>query len=323
MNNVTYFKCYVTLSKIKGHTFVRKTLNRTRQNKSRIPQGHCSTLTMKKFNPVIKVKEIATKHSIRLGEKTIAKTTEAGNFLTNIADVFIFITRVIKETFSRNFEFKEFLRQCFQIGYKTLPLISVTGIIIGLVLTIQSRPALLSFGAVGMLPGMVAVSLIREMGPVITALICAGKIGSGMGAELGSMKVSEQIDAMEVSSTNPVKFLIVTRVLAATLMIPLLVLYADALGIIGCWAGANIKGDVSLVLFFTQAFSHIDFIDFLPALIKTFFFGAVIGFVGCYKGYMAGRGTESVGTAANSAVVLSSLLVIIIDLIAVQITDML
>jgi len=278
---------------------------------------------MKKFNPVIKVKEIATKHSVRLVEKTIAKTTEAGNFLTNIADVFIFITRVIKETFSRNFEFKEFARQCFQIGYKTLPLISVTGIIIGLVLTIQSRPALLSFGAVGMLPGMVAVSLIREMGPVITALICAGKIGSGMGAELGSMKVSEQIDAMEVSSTNPVKFLIVTRVLAATLMIPLLVLYADALGIIGSWVGANIKGEVSLVLFFSQAFSHIEFIDFLPALVKTFFFGAVIGFVGCYKGYMAGRGTESVGIAANSAVVLSSLLVIIIDLIAVQITDML
>ena len=278
---------------------------------------------MKKFNPVIKVKNIATEQSIRLVEKTIAKTAEADNFLTNIADVFLFITRIIKETFSRNFEFREFLRQCFQIGYKTLPLISVTGIIMGLVLTIQSRPALLSFGAVSLLPGMVAVSLIREMGPVITALICAGKIGSGMGAELGSMKVTEQIDAMEVSSTNPIKFLVVTRVLAATLMIPLLVLYADALGILGSWAGANIKGDVTFVLFFSQAFSHIEFIDFLPALIKTFFFGAVIGFVGCYKGYTAGRGTESVGIAANSAVVLSSLLVIIVDLIAVQITDML
>jgi phospholipid/cholesterol/gamma-HCH transport system permease protein len=278
---------------------------------------------MKKFNPVIKVKKIATEQSIKLVEKTIARTAKAGNFLTNFADAFLFITRVIKETFSRNFEFEEFLRQCFQIGYKTLPLISVTGIIMGLVLTIQARPALLSFGAVSLLPGMVAVSLIREMGPVITALICAGKIGSGMGAELGSMKVSEQIDAMEVSSTNPIKFLVVTRVLAATLMIPFLVIYADALGILGCWAGANIKGDVSFVLFFSQAFSHIAFIDFLPALIKTFFFGAVIGFVGCYKGYSAGRGTESVGIAANSAVVLSSLLVIIVDLIAVQITDML
>ena len=278
---------------------------------------------MKKFKPVINAKTVATEQSIKLVEKTIAKTAEAGNFLTNIADSLLFVIRVIKETFSRDFEFKEFLRQCYQIGNKTLPLISVTGIIIGLVLTIQMRPALLSFGAVSLLPGMVAVSLIREMGPVITALICAGKIGSGMGAELGSMKVSEQIDAMEVSSTNPIKFLIVTRVLAATLMIPLLVLYADALGILGSWAGANIKGDVTFVLFFSQAFSQIAFIDFLPALVKTFFFGAVIGFVGCYKGYTAGRGTESVGIAANSAVVLSSLFVIIIDLIAVQITDIL
>jgi phospholipid/cholesterol/gamma-HCH transport system permease protein len=180
-----------------------------------------------------------------------------------------------------------------------------------------------NFGAVSVLPGMVAVSLIREMGPVITALICAGKIGSGMGAELGSMKVTEQIDAMEVSSTNPIKYLVVTRVLAATLMIPLLVIYADALGILGSWAGANIKGNVSFILFFSQAFSHIGFIDLIPALVKTFFFGAVIGFVGCYKGYTAGRGTESVGIAANSAVVVSSLLVIIVDLIAVQITDLL
>jgi phospholipid/cholesterol/gamma-HCH transport system permease protein len=128
---------------------------------------------------------------------------------------------------------------------------------------------------------------------------------------------------MEVSSTNPMKFLVVTRVMAATLMIPLLILYADALGIMGTWAGVNIKGNVSFVLFFSQAFSHIDFTDFIPAVIKSFFFGAVIGLVGCYKGYNAGRGTESVGVAANSSVVLASLLVIIVDLIAVQITDML
>ena len=277
---------------------------------------------MKKLNSVIKIKSIATEKSIILSEKILAKPAQAGSFLTDIADVFLFIMRIINETFSRGFEFKEFFRQCFKIGYKTLPLISVTGIIMGLVLTIQSRPVLVGFGAVNMLPGMVAVSLIREMGPVITALICAGKIGSGMGAELGSMKVTEQIDAMEVSSTNPMKFLVVTRVVAATLMIPLLILYADALGIIGSWGGANIKGDVPFVLFFSQAFSHIDFLDFLPAVIKSFFFGAVIGIVGCYKGYNAGRGTESVGIAANSAVVLASLLVIIVDLIAVQLTDM-
>ena len=265
----------------------------------------------------------AKEFTIRISEKTISKTNEASNFLTDFADVLLFITRTIRETFSRDFEFKEFLKQCFQIGNKTLPLISVTGIIMGLVLTIQSRPSLAKFGADAMLPGMVAVSLIREMGPVITALICAGKIGSGMGAELGSMKVTEQIEAMEVSSTNPMRFLVVTRVLAATLMIPLLILYADTLGILGSWVGANIKGDVSFVLFLAQAFRHIDFIDFLPAFIKSVFFGLVIGLVGCYKGYNAGRGTESVGVAANSAVVLGSLMVLIVDVIAVQITDML
>jgi phospholipid/cholesterol/gamma-HCH transport system permease protein len=282
-----------------------------------------SNIIMKKIIPVIRVKSIAREQSIKLSEKVISKTAEAHNFLTDFADFFLFLSQICKETFSRDFEFREFLRQSFKIGYKSLPLISVTGFIMGLVLTIQARPSLVHFGAVSLLPGMVAVSLIREMGPVITALICAGKIGSGMGAELGSMKVTEQIDAMEVSSTNPMKFLVVTRVLAATLMIPILVLYADALGMFGSWAGANIKGDVTFVLFCSQAFSHLEFIDFMPAVIKSFFFGAVIGLVGCYKGYTAGRGTESVGIAANSAVVLSSLLVIIVDLIAVQITDLL
>lgn len=284
-------------------------------------------IKIKKFIPVARVipklRDVTVRSMSKLSENTISKTTAASNFLTDVADVFLFISQVTREAFSRDFEFKEFFRQCFQIGYKTLPLITVTGAIMGLVLTIQSRPVLVDFGAVSMLPGMVAVSLIREMGPVITALICAGKIGSGMGAELGSMKVTEQIEAMEVSSTNPIRFLVVTRVLAATLMVPLLVLYADGFGILASWGGANIKGDVPLTLFFAQAFRAVDFFDLFPAIIKTFFFGAVIGFVGTYKGYHAGRGTESVGVAANSAVVLASLLVLVVDMIAVQITDML
>lgn len=278
---------------------------------------------MKKTVPIKKIKAYARKKTIDLSDDTIHQKNKFTLFLNNVSDVTLFVVDVFKNTFSRGFEFKEFLHQCFQIGNKSLPLISITGVIIGLVLTIQSRPVLVNFGAVTMLPGMVAISIIREMGPVITALICAGKIGSSMGAELGSMRVTEQIDAMEVSSTNPVKFLVVPRILAATLMIPLLTIYADALGILGSWGGANIKGDVSFVLFISQAFGNVEFMDFLPAVIKSFFFGAVIGFVGCYKGFNAGRGTESVGIAANSAVVMASLLVIIVDLIAVQITDLL
>lgn len=278
---------------------------------------------MKKFIPSLNPNTYVTKQSIRFSEKTLERKEKANNLLLEVGNIFSFITKIFRETFSTQFEFKEFLRQCFEIGNKSLMLVGITGGIMGIVLTIQSRPVLVDFGAVSMLPGMVTISMIREIGPVITALICAGKIGSGMGAELGSMKVTEQIDAMEVSATNPMRFLVVTRVLAATLMIPLLVLFADTLGFFGSWLGVNIKGSVSFTLFFSQAFSSLEFIDFIPAVIKSFFFGAVIGIVGCYKGYNAGRGTESVGVAANSAVVLASLFVIIVDMIAVQITDML
>ena len=244
-------------------------------------------------------------------------------FLLKIAEVVMFLQLLVKNIVKSKFEGQEFLKQCYIIGNKSVGLISITGIIIGLVLTIQSRPPLVEFGAEAMLPGMVAVSLIREMGPVITALICAGKIGSSMGAELGSMRVTEQIDAMEVSNTNPINFLVIPRVLAATLMIPLLTLYADIIGLFGSWLGVNIKDETSLILFVNQAFDYVEFIDIIPAIIKSFFFGAVIGIVGCYKGYHAKRGTESVGIAANSAVVTASLLVIIVDLVAVQITDLL
>lgn len=278
---------------------------------------------MENTNRIIKAKVFATGQTIKLSEKTLKKAQNANSFLLEIGRMSIFFARLTKETFSFNFEFKEFLRQCYIIGNKSFPLVSITGLIMGIVLTIQSRPTLADFGAVSMLPNMVANSMIREIGPVITALICAGKIGSGMGAELASMKVTEQIDAMEVSATNPMKYLVVTRVLAATLMIPILVLFADAAGLIGGWIGINLKGEVNFVLYIYQAFSSLTFMDFFPALIKSYFFGTVIGTVGCYMGYNAERGTESVGKAANSAVVIASLLVIIVDVIAVQITDML
>jgi phospholipid/cholesterol/gamma-HCH transport system permease protein len=261
--------------------------------------------------------------NVKAKEVSVRTPNSIEVFFGDVGNATKFVLKVIQNMFGKDFEFNQFLKQSFAIGNQSLGLISVTGIIIGLVLTIQSRPVLVNFGAVSMLPGMVAISIIREMGPVITALICAGKIGSSMGAEIGSMRVTEQIDAMEVSSTNPIKFLIVPRVLAAIFMLPILTLYADALGIFGSWVGANIKGDVSFVLFISQAFGNVEFSDLFPAVIKTFFFGAVIGFVGCYKGFNAGRGTESVGIAANSAVVMASLLVIIVDLIAVQITDLL
>lgn len=217
----------------------------------------------------------------------------------------------------------EFLRQCFYIGNKSLGLVIVTAFIMGLVITIQSRPTLVEFGAEAWLPKMVSLSLVREIVPVITALICAGKIGSGIGAELGSMKVTEQIDAMEVSGTNPFKYLVVTRVFATTLMIPVLVILADTISLYGGFLGTNMRGNVSWQLYWSQVFDVMEFSDLTPAIAKTFFFGFAIGIIGCFKGFNSKKGTEGVGRSANSAVVIASLIVFIIDLIAVQIADLL
>jgi phospholipid/cholesterol/gamma-HCH transport system permease protein len=244
------------------------------------------------------------------------------NIFNDVGTISKFTARFFRELFKPNFQFREFVRQCFAVGYKTLPLITITGFIMGLVLTIQSRPTLLKFGAESWLPSMVSLSLIREIAPVVTALICAGKIASGIGAELGSMKVTEQIDAMEVSAINPYKYLVVTRILATTFMVPLLVIYADFIGIYGGYIGYNIHGSMTLFRYFSDVLEHLQFLDLLPAFIKTFFFGFFIGLIGCYKGFNASNGTASVGIAANEAVVSASLSVFIIDMLAVQLTDL-
>ncbi|NGY38823.1 ABC transporter permease [Flavobacterium sp. XN-5] len=244
------------------------------------------------------------------------------NIFNDVGNVTLFASKFFKEVFTPPYEFKEFIKQCYVIGYKSIPLVAITGFIMGLVLTLQSRPTLSKFGAESWLPGMVALSLIREIAPVITALICAGKISSGIGAELGAMKVTEQIDAMEVAAINPFKYLVVTRILATTLMIPLLVILADGIGMMGGFIGINMHGDISFYRYLAKVFDSLAFIDIVPATIKTFFFGFFIGLIGCYKGYNAENGTASVGQAANSAVVTASLSIFIIDMLAVQITDL-
>jgi phospholipid/cholesterol/gamma-HCH transport system permease protein len=253
---------------------------------------------------------------LTLREQTLSFLNETGNLAR-------FTGRFFAEAFKPRFEFGELLRQCFIIGNKSLSLVGVTAFILGLVLTIQLRPPLLDYGAESTLPYIVGESIIREIGPVIIALIFAGKIGSSIGAELGSMKVTEQIDAMEVSGTNPFKYLVVTRITAATLMLPLLVIMGDGIALFGSYLGVNIKGAISFKLFYTQIFQDLNFSDIFPATIKTIFFGFAVGLVGCYKGYYSSKGTEGVGKSANSAVVVSSFMIFLLDLIAVQITDLL
>ncbi|MBL0358509.1 MAG: ABC transporter permease [Chitinophagaceae bacterium] len=238
-----------------------------------------------------------------------------------ISDQAFFLRSFFRNLFRRGFEWDELFHQLYVIGYKSIGIVTLTGFILGIVLTLQSMPTMKEFGAESFIPGMVSVSIIREIGPVIIALICAGKIASSIGAELGSMNVTEQIDAMEVSGANPIQFLVVTRILACTIMIPLLTIFADGMALLGGFVASSMNNGTSMQLFFTKALTILDFSDVLPSIIKTVFFGFTIGFVGCFKGFAANGGTASVGTAANSAVVTASIWIIIIDGIVVQVSN--
>lgn len=242
-------------------------------------------------------------------------------FFVGLASAFRFVQSFFKEVWFPPYEFKEFIRQCYQIGYNSLPLISLTGFIVGIVFTNQSRPSLSEFGATSWLPALISIAVVRAMGPLVTALIAAGKVGSSIGAEIGSMKVTEQIDAMEVSAINPFKFLVVTRVVASTFMIPILVMYTDFVALMGSFINVNQNELVSMNTFFVQVFDAITFLDVISSLLKSLVFGFTIGIVGCYKGYNSTKGTEGVGKAANSAVVMAMFLIFIEELLALQITS--
>lgn len=243
------------------------------------------------------------------------------NFFRGLADAFAFVKRFFQEVWFPPYELKEILRQCYEIGYRSLPLISLTGFIIGIVFTNQSRPSLAEFGATSWLPALISIAVVRALGPLVTALIAAGKVGSSIGAELGSMKVTEQIDAMEVSAINPFKYLVITRTLATTLMIPVLVMYTDFVALMGSFINVNQNELVSLSTFFVQVFESISFLDIFSSVIKSLVFGFTIGIVGCYKGYNSTKGTEGVGQAANSSVVMSMFLIFIEELLALQIVN--
>jgi phospholipid/cholesterol/gamma-HCH transport system permease protein len=256
-------------------------------------------------------------------QKLSFRTGKFANFFIQIYDAFAFVMRFFKEAFVPPFHFREFVRQCYYIGYKSLVLISVTGFITGLVFTKQSRPSLASFGATSWLPSLVSIAILRALAPLVTALICAGRVGSNIGAELGSMKVTEQIDAMEVSAINPYKYLVATRVMATTLMLPLLMFYTAFVGLMGSYLDIHANEQTSFASFFENAFSSINFLDYWASIIKALVYGFTIGIVGAYKGFNASNGTTGVGHAANSAVVTSMFLIFIEEVIIVQITNFL
>lgn len=243
-------------------------------------------------------------------------------FLARIADIYKFIARFFKNVLVPPFEVREILRQCFLVGNRSLFLIAFTSFLAGIVFTKQSRPSLASFGAESWLPSLVSQAVIRSLGPLITGLICAGKLGSNIGAELASMKVTEQIDAMEVSGTRPFSYLVVSRVVATTLMLPLLVVFADVMALLGSFFMVNSINGTSFQLFYTEVSGVITLLDINSSMIKSACFGFVIGIVSCYSGYHAEQGTTGVGRSANTAVVVSMIFIFVVDLMGLQILNL-
>jgi phospholipid/cholesterol/gamma-HCH transport system permease protein len=230
----------------------------------------------------------------------------------------LFCARTIKAAFTPPYEWRELIRQCDAIGARSLPLVALAGAATGVVLSLETRDSLVRFGAKSFLPAIIVFSMIKESGPVITGLVVSGRAGAGIGAELGSMKVTEQIDAMEASAIDPYKYLAATRILACTLMLPLLTIAANFCGIFMGWVANTLSDSISFRLFFDQGFKEVAFSDYIPPILKTAVFGLIIGLVACFQGMRTKGGTEGVGRTATSSVVLSSLFVILADVVMVR-----
>lgn len=242
-------------------------------------------------------------------------------YFEGIEKSYRFVLLYFRQAFRPPFHFREIVNQCFEIGLRSLSLITLTGFIIGMVFTKQSRPSLEDFGATSWLPSLIGIAIVKALGPLVTALICAGKVGSGIGAELGSMRVSEQIDAMEVSAINPFKYLVVTRVTATIIAIPILSFYCIVVGLLGSYVNVNMEESTSFIAFFENSFSTIHFLDLFTSVTKSIFFGFTIGIIGCYKGFNATQGTQGVGRAANEAVVTAMFLIFIEEIVIVQVSN--
>ena len=249
---------------------------------------------------------------------TIALPETLQAFFEWFGELGIFCGRVARAAFTWPFETQEFIRQLDEVGSRSVVLVALAGAATGVVLSLEARDSLIRFGAKSELPAIIIFSIIKESGPIITGLIVSGRVGAGIGAALGSMKVTEQIDAMEVSAVNPYKFLAATRVLACTLMLPLLTLVADFSGIMMGWLANTLAEPISLQLFLSNGTKDVTFNDFLPPTLKTAVFGLIIGTIACFQGMRAEGGTEGVGRSATSAVVLSSLFVILADVLLVR-----
>ena len=238
--------------------------------------------------------------------------------LSAVGDLSIFAWRAVRESLSPPFEFRETVRQVFELGLRSAPLIAVSGMAVGVVLSMHTRASLERFGAESMIPAGLAIALVRETGPLTAGLLLSGRIGAGIGAELGAMKVTEQIDALEATAIDSFRYLVVTRVIACVIALPILTTLMNFAGMLGGYLAETAATGMSLTLYFSRAFSLIDLVDYVPATIKTMVFGFIIATISAYLGFTTESGTEGVGRASTRAVVLSSVGIIVANVILVR-----
>jgi phospholipid/cholesterol/gamma-HCH transport system permease protein len=257
-------------------------------------------------------------HNGQLADGFLASGRVFAAFFEWFGELGLFVGRLFRAILSPPFEGRELIRQMDAVGSRSLPLVALAGAATGVVMSLQTRASLTRFGGKSMLPAVIVFALLKETGPIITGLVLSGRLGAGMGAELGSMKVTEQIDAMEASAVNPYNFLAATRVLACISMLPLLTMAADFCGIIMGWVANTMVEPISLRLFLSHGFKNVAFSDFLLPTFRTAIFGLIIGVVACFQGMRTQGGTEGVGRSATSSVVLASLFIVLADVVLVR-----
>jgi phospholipid/cholesterol/gamma-HCH transport system permease protein len=247
----------------------------------------------------------------RVGQTVVTLLASAGA-------VSLFALKALRELFVPPFEFRETVRQLFELGLRSAPLIAVSGVAVGVVLSMHTRASLERFGAESMIPAGLAIALVRETGPLTAGLLLSGRIGAGIGAELGAMRVTEQIDALEASAVDSFRYLVVTRVAACIIALPILTTIMNFAGMLGGFIAETAATGMTLPLYFNRAFSIVNMTDYVPATVKTMVFGFIIATVSSYLGFTTESGTEGVGRASTRAVVLSSILIIVSNVVLVR-----
>jgi phospholipid/cholesterol/gamma-HCH transport system permease protein len=241
-----------------------------------------------------------------------------GGALAWTGDVALFGARALRDIFRPPLELGEVVRQVYELGLRSAPLMAIAGMAVGIVLSMHTRASLERFGAESMIPAGLALALVRETGPLTAGLLLSGRIGAGIGAELGAMRVTEQIDALEATAVDSFKFLVVTRVIACVIALPLLTTILNFAGIVGGFLAETVITGMSFRLYFRRAFSLVEFTDYVPSTIKTMVFGFLIATISSYLGFTTAQGTEGVGRASTRSVVLSSVLIIVANVVLVK-----